>query len=53
MSSDVDTRDTGLGLHVVDLPTAKLGPGSSVQFTFLWHDSGAWEGRDYEVSVTD
>jgi glucoamylase len=50
---DVDTRDAGLGLHVVDLPVAGLAAGQSVQFTFLWRDTQAWEGQDYEILVTD
>jgi glucoamylase len=48
---DAETRDTGLGVHVADLPVAALSAGGSVQFTFLWSDSEAWEGRDYEVQV--
>ncbi|HEX4078719.1 MAG TPA: glycoside hydrolase family 15 protein [Rhizomicrobium sp.] len=48
---DLDTRDTGLGLHAVELPVAKLQAGDSIQFTFLWHDSQSWEGKDYAVSI--
>jgi glucoamylase len=48
---DVETRDTGLGVHVADLPFGKLGAGRTVQFTFFWTESQAWEGRDYEVLV--
>jgi glucoamylase len=46
---DVETRDTGLGVHVVDLPHGALGAGQSAQFTFFWTDTQTWEGRDYEV----
>ncbi len=49
---DIDTRDTGLGVHVADLPIGKLEAGGSVQFTFRWAASGAWEGQDYEVVVS-
>jgi len=48
---DVDTRDTGLGVHCVDLPVSGLLPGETVQFTFLWLAAQAWEQRDYQVLV--
>ncbi|MDE1939165.1 MAG: glycosyl hydrolase [Alphaproteobacteria bacterium] len=50
---DADTRDTGLGLHVVDLPVAQLAAGATVQFTFFWLETKGWEGQDYEVSVVN
>ena len=48
---DVDTRDTGLGVHVADLPVAALAAGETIQFTFLWAETRAWEGQDYDVQV--
>jgi glucoamylase len=51
--SDVATQDTGLGVHVAEVPAAGLAAGDSIQFTFHWRDAGAWEGQDYEVLVTD
>jgi hypothetical protein len=36
---------------VTDLPVAALAAGETIQFTFRWRDSGAWEGRDYQVSL--
>jgi glucoamylase len=50
---DVDTRDSGLGLQIAELPVAGLVTGQTVQFTFLWRDSGRWEGQNYEVRVVD
>jgi glucoamylase len=50
---DEDTRDTGLGVHRVDLPLAGLKAGDSVQFTFYWPDRDCWEGQDYEVQLID
>lgn len=50
-AKDSDTRDSGLGLHFVDLPVAELSAGQTVQFTFLWQDSQQWEDRDYEVRI--
>lgn len=48
---DDDTRDTGLGVHAVDLPIDALEAGDAVQFTFYWHGLETWEGRDYEVRI--
>ena len=50
-SHDTNTRDNGLGLHILDLPTASLPPGSQVVFTFYWKQESRWEGRDYSVTV--
>ena len=49
---DISTRDTGVGMHVADLPTASLAVGSRIQFTFLWPATGRWEGSDFLVTVT-
>ncbi|MGO9757415.1 MAG: glycoside hydrolase family 15 protein [Roseiarcus sp.] len=49
---DADTRDTGLGVHVADLPVAALTAGETIEFTFLWLDTQTWEGRDHAVRVT-
>ena len=48
---DVETRDTGLGVHVADLPTERLPAGARVRFTFRWRDSARWEGRDFSVEI--
>ena len=50
---DIDTRDTGLGVHVADIPVTTLKAGDTIQFTFRWRDTNAWEGRDYEVRLAD
>ncbi len=50
---DTDTRDTGLGLHAVDLPVAGLAVGETIQFTFLWRNTQTWEGCDYQVCLSD
>jgi glucoamylase len=50
---DVETRDTGLKVYVVELPVTSLTPGGSVQFTFFWTDTQTWEGHDYEVQVKE
>lgn len=48
---DIDTEDTGLGVHVARLPTDTLTPGDSIQFTFFWPESGNWEGQNFEVAI--
>lgn len=45
------TRDTKLGVHVVDLPTEKLPVGHTAVFTFHWSQPDRWEGVDYSVVV--
>jgi glucoamylase len=41
----------GLGTYLVELPTAALRSGQSIQFTLYWSESATWEGRDYQVRV--
>jgi len=48
---DTDTRDTTLGVHLVDLPTAALRAGSRIDFTFYWPDDHRWEGTDFSIHV--
>jgi glucoamylase len=48
---DSETHDTGVGIHILNLPTASLPPRSQVVFTFFWTEENRWEGKDYTVSV--
>ena len=50
-SHDTATRDTGLGIHILDLPTASLPTGGQAKFTFFWPVENRWEGNDYSVMV--
>jgi len=50
-AAEVRARDTGLGLHVADLPTAALPAGSTVCFTIRWPEADRWEGTDFSLSV--
>jgi len=50
-AGDLNTRDTGLGVYVVDLPTAALAPERTVEFTFYWQQQQKWEGKNYSVMV--
>ena len=48
---DATTRDTGLGIHVVDLPSAQLDAGAELVFTFHWTGSDRWEAENFRVTV--
>jgi glucoamylase len=48
---DSETRDTGLGIHWVDLPTGRLPAGARLRFTFRWPLVDRWEGVDFTVGV--
>ena len=48
---DTNTRGTGVGVHVADLPTAALEAGRTLLFTFYWLDSQQWEGTDFSVTI--
>ncbi len=48
---DTDARDTGLGIYILDLPTASLPVGAQAIFTFFWPDQNRWEETDYTVTV--
>jgi glucoamylase len=48
-AQDTDTKDSGLGVHVADIPTSRFPAGRTVNFTFYWVLSQRWEGRDFAV----
>jgi glucoamylase len=48
---DSKTRDTGLGNHIVDLPTEGLLSNAKLSFTFFWPLANRWEGADFEVTT--
>ncbi len=48
---DAPTRDGGLGVHLVDLPTEALPRGAEVRFTFYWPEAERWEGADFSVKI--
>ena len=45
------TEDTGLGVHLFDLPATTLAPGTTIVFTLFWPQQGRWEGIDFSVEV--
>ena len=50
-SEDSTSTDTGLGVHVIDIPTARLAVGQTICFTFYWREADRWEGGDFTVGV--
>jgi glucoamylase len=50
-SRDLSTRDSGLGLHVADLPTNRLPAGTTLVFTLHWPGDGRWEDADFAIEV--
>ncbi|HUB25724.1 MAG TPA: glycoside hydrolase family 15 protein, partial [Tepidisphaeraceae bacterium] len=51
-ASNLTTQDTGMGTHIVDLPSAQLGVGDEVDFTFQWPLAGnRWEEQNYRVAA--
>ena len=49
--AELETDDSGLTLHVAQLPTAGLAIGSRVDFTLYWTDTQRWDGKDYGVEI--
>ncbi len=51
--SDCDSTDTGMGIHVTDLPTAALAAGTHIEWTFHWTAADRWEGRNFSLVIGD
>jgi glucoamylase len=45
--------DTGLGIHIVDLPTRTLQAGDEIEFTFHWSEADRWEDKNCVVKVEE
>lgn len=52
-TSDTPTRASGMGTHVVELPTSAARVGTAIEFTFQWIEAGHWENRNFKVVVFD
>ena len=50
-TQDVNTQDTGLGIHLADLETGSLVEGTQITFTFYWSDAKRWEGANFDVRI--
>lgn len=48
---EIRTTDTALGIHRADLPTDRVPAGHPLCFTFLWVETGRWEGVNFEVTM--
>jgi glucoamylase len=48
---DIDSRDSGLTVQVVDLDSAAIPSGGRIIFTFQWPETGRWEGADFMVDI--
>ena len=42
---EIESHDTGLGVHLMDLPTTSLPRGAVIAFTFYWPEVRRWEGQ--------
>jgi glucoamylase len=49
--SDAGTHDTGLGVHVAELPTDGLAAGAVLTFTWRRQRDGGWVGENFTVTV--
>lgn len=47
---DTHTRDTGLNVHTIDLPTP-IASGTRIDFTFFWEESHGWQGHNFSVAA--
>ncbi len=52
-TQETHTRNTGLGLHIADLPTTEYEAGSEILFTFHWLDNGRWQNENFTVQVSE
>jgi glucoamylase len=48
--TDSETTDTGLDLHILELPAS--APGTALIFTWRRLSDGAWDGQNYTVTIT-
>jgi glucoamylase len=48
---DTETRETGLGVYIVDLPVDKQPSNTILTFTFHWPASNSWEGTNFTVII--
>jgi glucoamylase len=51
-SKEETSRETGFGIHLVDLAYDELMKGATFRFTFYWPKAEKWEGKDFEIKVS-
>jgi glucoamylase len=49
-SSDSDTKDTGLGMFIVDIDLKNV-KSDEIKFTLFWKDTSQWENKDFVVKI--
>ncbi len=52
-TQDMQTRDTGLGVHIAELSSKGLRAGGMIIFTIYWPEQDRWEGVDFSVIVSN
>ncbi len=50
---DVDSLDSGLGIHFADLLTDTLSFGHKIDYTFYWQDTAEQDGRNYTLTIEE
>ncbi|MEJ2441206.1 MAG: glycosyl hydrolase, partial [Gammaproteobacteria bacterium] len=48
---NVPTCDSGIGLHIAEIDTTKMHPGTKLEFTYRRNGDGAWAGQNYMVEI--
>ena len=51
-SQEEISRDSGFGVHIIDLARNKLVEGATIRFTFYWPEAEKWEGKDFEIKIS-
>ena len=49
--AEIATSDTGLRLHVAELPTSGMAPGGKLVFIWRRKTDEVWRGQDFEARV--
>ncbi len=50
-SRDDNAQDTDIGIHVIDLPTAKITGKEILTFTIFWSETKKWEGMNFTIQI--
>jgi glucoamylase len=50
-ASDAELADEGLGVYAHEFAAGELKAGEVLKFTFYWHVSVRWEGRDFAIAI--
>ncbi len=48
---ETKTNETGIGIHLADIPTSSLKIDEQIQFTFFWSEANHWEGQNFAVKA--